>query len=587
MHIKSIQLDGFKSYQKHTEIAPFSPQFNAITGYNGSGKSNVLDSICFLLGISKLDNIRAKSMNELISHGGSKAIVQIRFDNRDKKQSPFGMDHLDELVVQRHITALPTGKSCYTGYTLNGHSATTQRMIDFFRGVGLNVNNPHFLIMQGRITTVLNMKPEEILGMVEEAAGTKMYDQKRKEAEKTLFLKEAKLKEIDRIFEGSIDPRMDKLREDRKNMVEVTRLQKLRDNAQRKLGAFEYHQSLELSKREMEHMEVVSNEVQELNQRMEQVVVEIGNKGDEQQNLIALRDNPAMETDLSLENKTKQEASLKLEQEKRGVEEGIVRLKSEIERTIKRIENDEKALGTKQVELENIKNDKGEDIDSHEENKALITKLRGELEGMSRGTVTNDKGEHVSLETYIQETRAQAADLDTKVKTANNRRDRIQANLNRAMDKLASLAAKSGTDQTALAELTKAVEKITQQVQSLGYNADEDVQRREREKEITDRIRDLKRTNDNILNNVCGGRYAMNFVDPPVPWFNYERDVEGLVLHLIRLKPQYKDYAMAVDIALSGSVSFFFFISSQLYLYNTIKATGEKEKVRYRSERVE
>lgn len=53
--------------------------------------------------------------------------------------------------------------------------------------------------MQGRITTVLNMKPEEILGMVEEAAGTKMYDQKKKEAEKTIFLKDAKMKEIDRV----------------------------------------------------------------------------------------------------------------------------------------------------------------------------------------------------------------------------------------------------------------------------------------------------------------------------------------------------------------------------------------------------
>ena len=40
-----------------------------------------------------------------------------------------------------------------------------------FHSVQLNVNNPHFLIMQGRITKVLNMKPPEILGMLEEAAG--------------------------------------------------------------------------------------------------------------------------------------------------------------------------------------------------------------------------------------------------------------------------------------------------------------------------------------------------------------------------------------------------------------------------------
>ena len=46
MHILEIILDGFKSYAKRTVITGFDPEFNAITGLNGSGKSNVLDSIC-------------------------------------------------------------------------------------------------------------------------------------------------------------------------------------------------------------------------------------------------------------------------------------------------------------------------------------------------------------------------------------------------------------------------------------------------------------------------------------------------------------------------------------------------------------
>lgn len=47
-------------------------------------------------------------------------------------------------------------------YTINGTAATNSRVADMFRTVGLNVNNPHFLIMQGRITKVLNMKPMEV-----------------------------------------------------------------------------------------------------------------------------------------------------------------------------------------------------------------------------------------------------------------------------------------------------------------------------------------------------------------------------------------------------------------------------------------
>ena len=54
MRIVEIILDGFKSYAKRTIISGFDSEFNAITGLNGSGKSNILDSICFVLGISNL-----------------------------------------------------------------------------------------------------------------------------------------------------------------------------------------------------------------------------------------------------------------------------------------------------------------------------------------------------------------------------------------------------------------------------------------------------------------------------------------------------------------------------------------------------
>lgn len=57
MFIKSIILEGFKSYAERTEINGFDPLFNAITGLNGSGKSNILDSICFLLGITNLSQV--------------------------------------------------------------------------------------------------------------------------------------------------------------------------------------------------------------------------------------------------------------------------------------------------------------------------------------------------------------------------------------------------------------------------------------------------------------------------------------------------------------------------------------------------
>lgn len=67
MHIKSILLDGFKSYGSRVEITGFDPEFNAITGLNGTGKSNILDSICFVLGITNLSNVSTRFYASVVS----------------------------------------------------------------------------------------------------------------------------------------------------------------------------------------------------------------------------------------------------------------------------------------------------------------------------------------------------------------------------------------------------------------------------------------------------------------------------------------------------------------------------------------
>lgn len=57
MYIEEITIEGFKSYAQRVVVSNFDPYFNAITGLNGSGKSNILDSICFVLGITNLSQV--------------------------------------------------------------------------------------------------------------------------------------------------------------------------------------------------------------------------------------------------------------------------------------------------------------------------------------------------------------------------------------------------------------------------------------------------------------------------------------------------------------------------------------------------
>lgn len=121
MYIKEVIIDGFKSYATRTVISGFDAQFNAITGLNGSGKSNILDAICFVLGLSTLSLVnlldfydintikaRVNSLQELIykfGHAGvTKASVSIVFDNTDKKSSPVGFENNDTIIVTRMVS---------------------------------------------------------------------------------------------------------------------------------------------------------------------------------------------------------------------------------------------------------------------------------------------------------------------------------------------------------------------------------------------------------------------------------------------------------------------------------------------------
>jgi hypothetical protein len=206
MFLKELIVDGFKSYANRTVVAGWDAEFNAITGFNGTGKSNLLDAICFVLGISNLasvhtrtlggaqvpcfrrsqpslavvsvclsSQVRVHGLQELVYKQGqsrvTKASVTIVFDNRQTAKSPIGFESCAEITVTRQIVVGGRNK-----YLINGHTAQLARVQNLFHSVGLNVNNPHFLIMQGRITKVCNMKPLETLGMIEEAAGTRPVD---------------------------------------------------------------------------------------------------------------------------------------------------------------------------------------------------------------------------------------------------------------------------------------------------------------------------------------------------------------------------------------------------------------------------
>lgn len=227
MHIKSVTMTGFKSYADKTVIRGMDRNFTAITGTNGSGKSNIIDAIIFALDLGTAGKMRAGSMKELINSQRSECCVAILFDNTGGASSPTGYEHFEEIEVFRSLDS--EGKS---KYRINGHACTKSSIEAFCRSIGITDN---FVVLQGHITKILNMKSTELRGMIEEAAGTKSYNAEKIRACEALKKKEEKLREVKECLRKSVAPFVSKLSEERAAYESERSLRENKDELKREL----------------------------------------------------------------------------------------------------------------------------------------------------------------------------------------------------------------------------------------------------------------------------------------------------------------------------------------------------------------
>ncbi|GMF03268.1 unnamed protein product [Ambrosiozyma monospora] len=178
-----------------------------------------------------MSTVRAQEQKDLIYKRGqagiTKASVTITFDNSDKEHAPPLYKEPHKISVTRQISIGNTTAK----YLVNGHRATKEQIASLFQSVQLNINNPNFLIMQGKITKMLNMKPTEILNLIEEAAGTKGYESQKEKSARLMAKKNKKLQLTEMLLREEVQPKLELLKEQVKVVVEfnnaVTQLEKL------------------------------------------------------------------------------------------------------------------------------------------------------------------------------------------------------------------------------------------------------------------------------------------------------------------------------------------------------------------------
>lgn len=184
-------MHGFKSFAKKTEL-PFTPGINVILGSNGSGKSNISDAICFVLGRLSAKSLRAERARNLIFLGtkelppARECTVEIIFDNENKE---FSLDK-KEISIKRVIRR--NGQSIYK---INDETKTRQEILSLLAQAGIDPNGFN-IILQGEIQNFVRMHTEERRKVIEEVSGISIYETRKEKSLGELDRTEEKLKEV-------------------------------------------------------------------------------------------------------------------------------------------------------------------------------------------------------------------------------------------------------------------------------------------------------------------------------------------------------------------------------------------------------
>ncbi|WNG46235.1 chromosome segregation protein SMC [Archangium minus] len=192
MRIKRLDITGFKSFMERS-VFTFDDGVTGIVGPNGCGKSNVVDSIRWVMGEQSAKNLRGRGMEDVIFNGSeskpplSMAEVSLTFHVDETDTLPAHLSGLSEVTVTRRLF-----RSGDSEYLIN---KTTCRLLDItelFLGTGVGTK-AYSIIEQGRVGLIVSSKPEDRRHLIEEAAGVTKYKSRRKAAERKLEATQANL----------------------------------------------------------------------------------------------------------------------------------------------------------------------------------------------------------------------------------------------------------------------------------------------------------------------------------------------------------------------------------------------------------
>ena len=188
MHLKSLTLKGFKSFASATSLK-FEPGICAVVGPNGSGKSNVVDALAWVMGEGSAKTLRGGKMQDVIFAGAGdrkalgRAEVTLTIDNAD---GALPIEYSEVSVTRRMF------RDGASEYEINGSKARLMDIQELLSDSGIG-REMHIIVGQGKLSEILESRPEDRRSYIEEAAGVLKHRRRKEKAQRKLTGMQANL----------------------------------------------------------------------------------------------------------------------------------------------------------------------------------------------------------------------------------------------------------------------------------------------------------------------------------------------------------------------------------------------------------
>ena len=188
VHLKSLTLKGFKSFASPTTLR-FEPGITCVVGPNGSGKSNVVDALTWVMGEQGAKTLRGGKMEDVIFAGTSsrpplgRAEVTVTIDNSDNS---LPIEYSEVSITRRMF------RDGGSEYEINGSSCRLMDVQELLSDSGIG-REMHVIVGQGKLSEILESRPEDRRAFIEEAAGVLKHRKRKEKAVRKLDAMSANL----------------------------------------------------------------------------------------------------------------------------------------------------------------------------------------------------------------------------------------------------------------------------------------------------------------------------------------------------------------------------------------------------------